>query len=219
MLEAHERGDLRPSTRAVYDGFRAAVDGAVQDLWAGLAPTYDGRSHTLEHVLDRVQEARSGTYVDCHVWLFTPDSLVQQLHELRMLGEVPWYVEQVLPTEPDKLEFGVRLRRLPRSAAPGQPVAGELVSELDVPDWLAESLRGRRTPAEASAEIVRLHQEVEQLRGRLARRRAQVQRLEQRSRRQARRIKRQRRRITAMESSRRWRLGGALLRPFEALRR
>ena len=73
LLEAHELGAVAPSVRAVFDHHRSAVRVRPQDLWAGRPVTYDKRVHDLDYALDRTAAARAGEYVDCHVWLFTPE--------------------------------------------------------------------------------------------------------------------------------------------------
>lgn len=136
LLEAHELGAVAPSVRAVFDHHRSAVRVRPQDLWAGRPVTYDKRVHDLDYALDRTAAARAGEYVDCHVWLFTPNSLLEQLVELRTLGLSQWVVDTISPTSPDHLEFFVQLRRLPRSGWGPDDVSGE-PRPGDMPDWLA----------------------------------------------------------------------------------
>ncbi len=86
----------------------------------------------------------SGTYVDSHVWLFSPGSFVEQLHQLRLIGRSPWYVDTVRSTQPNENEFMVRLRRLARGRA-GYAFAGEVLPDSPRPDWLDEQIRVRIT--------------------------------------------------------------------------
>ena len=116
LLQAHETRDQRPSIRAVYDHISDAVNISPQDAWTGRVPDADARVHDrsyLDIVLRRYRD--SSDYIDCHVWLFTPQEFVQQLEELAGLGQLDFVVETVVPTAPYELEFFVTLRRIPRS--------------------------------------------------------------------------------------------------------
>ncbi|QNG35989.1 methyltransferase domain-containing protein [Geodermatophilaceae bacterium NBWT11] len=116
MLAAHEDGDTRPSVRAVYDHHAEAVVITPGDAWRGVDPGPAGRIHDLAYVQEQLA-AHAGTsdYIDCHVWLFTPTELVDQLSVLASLGLLDFVVEDVLPTAVDDLEYYVTLRRLPRT--------------------------------------------------------------------------------------------------------
>ena len=86
MLEAHLNQNDRPSVRAVYDHFSTAVDYNHLDLWRGITTSYSARVHTLQEAMDNVERTRSGEYVDSHVWLYTPETFLHQMRELRLLG-------------------------------------------------------------------------------------------------------------------------------------
>lgn len=145
MLQAHEQGDVTPSIRAVYDHFRSHVFTDTPLAWSGQPPAYDQRSRSLDSVLELLDQARTGQYVDAHVWTFTPDSLVEQLVELRALGKSVWTVDRLRATRRNELEFYVVLRRLPRDpAAAASWLESEVPARADMPDWLAETARLRR---------------------------------------------------------------------------
>jgi SAM-dependent methyltransferase len=185
VLEAHERGDTRPSTRAVYDHFRSHVAVGAHPLWEGEPPPgLEARSYALDEVLDRVTRAAEGEYVDAHVWTFTPDSFVTQLAELRTLGRSAWFVEEVRATPRNALEFLVKLRRVPRGSDSTAPIEGELGASQAAPEWVGEQQAAR-------AQVLRLRRRVQRLRSR----------------------------VEAMESSRRWRVGGAVVAPARPLAR
>jgi SAM-dependent methyltransferase len=115
MLLAHRSGDRTPSVRAVYDHHSSVVSIVAVDAWKGEVPLPEARIHDLDFVLAQVDRAvKDGEYVDCHVWLFTPASFVQQLAELGRLDLTSFAVERVVPTAENELEFYVRLRRIPR---------------------------------------------------------------------------------------------------------
>ena len=119
MLQAHQQGDLVPSVRAVYDHLRTATTLSARDAWSGRRPPLDSvRSHSLDNTLAHVDRARSGEYVDCHVWTFRPSSFIDQVNELGRLGLCELVVETVRNTRPGQLEFYAVLRRLPRDRSP-----------------------------------------------------------------------------------------------------
>lgn len=119
MLQAHQQGDLVPSVRAVYDHLRTATTLSAKDGWSGHRPRLDEvRSHSLDNTLAHVDRARSGEYVDCHVWLFRPSTFIEQVNELGRLGLSELVVETVRNTRPGQLEFYAVLRRLPRDRSP-----------------------------------------------------------------------------------------------------
>lgn len=134
MLLAHQRCDQRPSVRAVYDHYRYAVQLDARTLWTGASPGPGHRIHGLDYVLDRMALAERGTYVDCHVWLFTPASFVEQMGELGELDLFPFAIDKLVPTARNELEFYVLLRRLDRdldSAGRAAARAGGITAWLD----------------------------------------------------------------------------------------
>jgi hypothetical protein len=180
MLEARELQATRPTTRAVYDYFSAAVHNDVRELWAGLPPSYDQRMHTTAQALDKVAEGRSGTYVDCHVWLFSPESFLEQMHELRTIGESSWIVDSMHPTRHHQIEFMVRLRRIPRGQDTKGEQPGELLATAQVPEWLAEQSNGRLRVAMVESELDAARRDVRRLERRLARRGAALAKVRKR---------------------------------------
>lgn len=112
MLLAHGSADVRPSVRAVYDHFSRCVHLDPLHIWHGGGP--GERMYDSDFVLAKIAEAEAGEYVDCHVWVWTPASFVEQLAELAALDLLPFAVDQVVDPDVDDIEFFVRLRRLPR---------------------------------------------------------------------------------------------------------
>lgn len=139
MLQAHELGERVPSVRAVYDYKRGHAAVGARALWAGKPVGYEARIHSLEQVREFVEQARAGSYVDSHVWLFTPGTFLEQLVELRTLGLSQWRVESLVPTRPDELEFYAVLRRLPRSGDWPTELFEEEPRPGTMPDWVAEA--------------------------------------------------------------------------------
>jgi SAM-dependent methyltransferase len=162
MVQAHLDGDTRPSTRAVYDHYAGAVDYNHENLWRGERPFYDGPRFAEGTAEEQLQRTLKGEYVDSHVWLFTPDTFLRQLRELRLSGRSEWFVDAIVPTPRDEIEFRVRLRRIPRGTdATVADYAGEVVAEGDRPEWVeqqaswhqAETLRERITTLESLLEL------------------------------------------------------------------
>jgi hypothetical protein len=190
-LAAFERGDTRPGIRAVYDFFSTVVDVNTTGLWRGQRPPGWGRRiHDLPYALAAMERTRAGEYVDCHVWTWTPDALVQFLRDLRALDLCEWYVEQLVEV-PDSVEFHAVLRRLPRGQVPSQANVEEPGRDLDMPDWLFDDWSAR-------ARVRELEQQVRVLR---------------------RRNRRLRRRLSDLEGSVRLRVGTAMVAPLSAVRR
>lgn len=119
MLQAREQGDVVPSVRAVYDYISAASTITAADAWGGRRPGLEGsRAHGLDMAIEHVKKARAGEYVDSHVWMFRPSTLIEQINELGRLGLCEFTVESVRNTRPGQLEFFAVLRRLPRDRTP-----------------------------------------------------------------------------------------------------
>lgn len=119
MIEAHEREDARPTSRAIFDHFSETVDAPAAELWRGWVPSDEHVIHGVDYAWQQVGAARRDqTYVDCHVWLFTPGSFVTQLRTLAHLGLVDLTLDRVVPTAEGELEFYAVLRRVARDPDP-----------------------------------------------------------------------------------------------------
>jgi SAM-dependent methyltransferase len=114
MMLARENGDLTPSVRAVYDHFSSVVAVDIAGAWRGRTFGAESRLHDIGMAMAHVDRRRQGIYVDCHVWLFTPSSLTEQIRELGLLGLCDFVVDRMDPTSRDQQEFYAVLRRLPR---------------------------------------------------------------------------------------------------------
>jgi SAM-dependent methyltransferase len=121
MLLAQASADSRPNLRAVYDHYSRCMHIDTERVWNGGAA--GPRMYGLDVVRAKMEAAAGGTYVDVHVWVWTPASFVAQLAELAGLDLLDFVVEQVVDTAHGDLEFYARLRRLPRALdAPGRAV-------------------------------------------------------------------------------------------------
>lgn len=150
-LVAYEEGHTRPSVRAVYDFYSTVVDVSPGRLWSGARPPgRAARMHDTQAALRHVENARSGAYVDCHVWTFTPESLLEQVKELRALGLCEWYVERV-QLRRGTVEFLALLRRVPPGVSEADLPEPPLASDL--PDWLEGEWRVRERVRELRAKL------------------------------------------------------------------
>ena len=186
MLQAHYSKDQRPAVAAVYDHFSSAVHFDPKGVWKGELPTFDDRIHPSEQAQHMVARSLAGEYVDCHVWLFTPDSFVHHLHELRVAGLSSWIVERINPTPLYHLEFQVVLRRLPRAGVSAEDVADEVLPESIRPIWVTDGAAA----AEPDLVTAALQRRVKRLESRVARKNQALRRLRRRVKRQGRKLAR-----------------------------
>ena len=178
LLAAHEAGDVVPSVRAVYDYKRGHVGTNAPALWRGEVPGYDKRLYTLEQVVEQVDRARRGEYIDAHVWTFTPGTLLEQVVELRRLGLAAWRVESLVPTRRDSNEFFAVLRRLPRGGSwPASLFDDEPRPEHEMPDWVAEQAQLKARQRELRARLEQRKQRIAHLEQQLRRARGEVREL------------------------------------------
>lgn len=202
MLQAHDLGETRPSVRAVYDMFRTAVTVGAGDAWKGEVPGQEARKHDLAGTMCQVQRARDGEYVDCHVWMFTPASFVDQIAELGHLGLCDFGVETIVPTAENDLEFYAVLRRLPRGLTPDELGAARAAGLLAFSKnhQVAEPVQAEAE--RLSAGIAALHAELD---GQILAATQRAKELEDE--------------LMAVKASERWRLGGLAAVPGSAMKR
>ncbi|WP_127480270.1 methyltransferase domain-containing protein [Nocardioides pantholopis] len=171
-LDAYEEQRTRPTPGTVYDFFSTVVSVNTAELWSGgRPPGRSARIHDLNSVRSQVEQARAGEYIDCHVWTFTPEALLEQVQELRELGLCEWYVEHVEPSR-GTVEFLAVLRRLPRDgdrSVPAEPTVSD-----DVPSWLADEVQARDRLRKVRGSLQAERQRVRVLRRRNQRLRARL---------------------------------------------
>lgn len=116
-VEAHLTGRRRPSLRQVFDACALSVPVDIGLAWRdGLDP-----GAARAEVMGRIPGAyalaqnllRSPRYTDCHCWVFTPASFLDLMEEFALLDAFPFAIEAFHPTEPDQIEFQLRLSALP----------------------------------------------------------------------------------------------------------
>ncbi len=177
MIQAHELGETVPSVRAVYDYKRGHAYTKAPDVWRGEPPGYETRVFPLETVLAEVEKARSGEYVDAHVWPLTPGALLEQLIELREIGLSEWMVQALTVTQRNENEFFMVLQRLPRGGTwPEELLAQEPKPEHAMPDWLVEWVELRAKKTELQDRLKRRRQQVTKLEAEVARLRGELDR-------------------------------------------
>jgi hypothetical protein len=64
------------------------------------------------------------TYIDAHVWIFTPVAFLDMAEMLAAMGLFAFEIVAFFPTEPGSIEFQVRLRSVADSA---DPVVGDSI--------------------------------------------------------------------------------------------
>jgi hypothetical protein len=202
MLQAHDLAETRPSVRAVYDMFRTAITVGAGEAWKGEVPGEEARKHDLAGTMSQVQRARDGEYVDCHVWMFTPTSFVEQIAELGHLELCDFGVETIVPTAENDLEFYAVLRRLPRGLTRDELVAARTAQGLEISDTPQARVPTKAESQRLNAEIAALHAEFDE----------QILASTER----ARELEDE---LTQVKASERWRLGGLAAIPGSAVKK
>lgn len=141
MIQAHLTGDRTPALRAVFDHFRSAVHVGSPERWAGRPVGETDVIHGLAEAMAKTEVARTGEYVDCHVWLFTPEEFVVQMNDLSELGLTDLYVSALVPTARDEIEYYAALSRMPRGCTEKEAVRTRELAKRRVMDSLAQAPR------------------------------------------------------------------------------
>jgi len=230
MLQAHELRETRPSVRAVYDMFRTIVTVGASDAWEGVLPSQEGRKNDLIGTINQVERARDGEYVDCHVWMFTPASFVEQINELGRLDLCDFVVETIVSTPQNDIEFNVVLRRLPRALKGGQLCAARAAGVLEISD--TDPVRDRhqaeleRLATENAARQAELEdlllaatQRAQELEGSVLAATERAQGLEGSVLAATQQANKLADELARVKTSERWRLGGLVALPASAVKR
>jgi SAM-dependent methyltransferase len=97
VFSSYVTQQTRPSPMQVFDHFRW--------YWR------DGREvYSRSHALDQARRAMR-EYVDCHCWVFTPESFCCLAEAVAESGLVPFKLDLVTTTEPGEIDFFVRFIR------------------------------------------------------------------------------------------------------------
>lgn len=112
LIDAHLRGDKRPSPGAVFDS--VAYD-ALRDGKIGWVPSSRGRlalNSDIAHAQRMLTYSQtSPEYVDVHMWRYVPSSFELIMNDLRAVGLIELGISG--PIAPCGTEFFVQLARVP----------------------------------------------------------------------------------------------------------
>ncbi len=120
LVDAHVRRLRRPGARQLFDHFFWARDLGAEPIASGrVAPSDPSLEPDARNLLElcRITEAEGG-YLDCHCWVFTPESFVGALDLGSRLGLLPFEIAAFAETEAGSDEFHLSLRRLSDELAP-----------------------------------------------------------------------------------------------------
>lgn len=119
LVDAHLRGVRRPTAQHAFDHFAHVVEADAGALWRdGEAAGPFKRMHDDAHGLFAARQAMQG-YLDCHCWVFTPESFMDSLRRLAALGLFHFEVIGMDETRHGEIEFFVSLRALDQSRHAG----------------------------------------------------------------------------------------------------
>jgi hypothetical protein len=205
LLQAHEDGDVRPSTRAVYDALGTHVQVDAKALWKGRRPPgRNARTYTPEQMRGILDAQGHGDYIDAHVWVLTSQTLLEQVKELRALGMCDWRVES-LRDVPGGIEFRAVLRRLPRDVEAADLGFVEPELKHDLPDWVHEEWSARKRVATLETRLEQARRRERRFRREARRQRARADRLQDQ--------------LGRVRGSTAMRVGRAVIAPATAVRR
>lgn len=112
VVDSYERGSKAHSKGKIIDHFFNQV--YCKDSGTFIPPIYSNnleeyRTYNEKELLNALDEAREGLYVDCHGWVFTPVSFEILLYELRVLGYTDLSMQSLYVPFGRSLEFFVKL--------------------------------------------------------------------------------------------------------------
>ncbi len=111
VVDAHLRGDLRPTPGAVAEHHLRACTKGGRHAWPVWWPGRFRRIHSDKEIIEAFEAACRQEYRDVHVWRFTPESFARLMDDLTRLGRSS--LELVAPPQASGLDFTVCLRRKP----------------------------------------------------------------------------------------------------------
>ncbi len=110
ILRASEEKATKPQLWQVVEHFYYHQKVDLEQIWAGNPPRQFTPRFSLREAFQRAT-AREGRYTDTHCWVFTPESFVQVISDLRTSGYIGFDVETVQDTQRNTNEFRVILRK------------------------------------------------------------------------------------------------------------
>ncbi len=162
LVDAYVRRLRRPGARQLFDHFFGARDLAAEPIASGrVLPSDPSLEPDAANLLElcRITEAQ-GDYVDCHCWVFTPQSFLAALDLGSRLDLLPFEVAAFAGTEPGTDEFHISLRRLADDLTPQARRARFLESRArfapaPTPQPNVEELALRARTAQAELDALR----------------------------------------------------------------
>lgn len=92
IVDAHLRGDVRPTPGAVAEHHLRACKKGGRVAWSWWWPGRLRKIHTDKEVEEAFEAARRGEYLDVHLWRFTPESFLWLLDDLKRLGMMDFVI-------------------------------------------------------------------------------------------------------------------------------
>jgi SAM-dependent methyltransferase len=115
VIDAHLRGDVRPSTGAVVEHYLKQSNRMGLPTWSKLSKANFAEPepyHSLAKVMEMYGRSHSGEeYCDVHVWSFSPNSFLDIIEDLRRLGFLKEF-EIISQPVAREYEFLIALRRI-----------------------------------------------------------------------------------------------------------
>jgi glycosyltransferase involved in cell wall biosynthesis/SAM-dependent methyltransferase len=142
LLDA--KGRTRHSPGTLFDAAAYFAERGSAGAWSKAGPIVPFRlPNTLEQARASFSAGSDGTYVDSHMWRFTPASFQLLILELNLLGEIPWDIVCLEPA--DAVEFYAWLQQR-KVQLPADAVATRRLSLL------------RQTVLETNEQVAQLEQ-------------------------------------------------------------
>jgi SAM-dependent methyltransferase len=116
MLDAYFRKAKVPTTKHLYDNFTMVCTVDQAKAWRGeIDPERLQRIHPPGLAMQFVRRAlESNEYLDCHCWVFTPQSFIGALTTLMQEELLPFEIAAFCETQYGELEFFATLRSVRR---------------------------------------------------------------------------------------------------------
>jgi hypothetical protein len=110
MIRVHGEHLQRPDVWQLTEAFYYHMKVDLPAIWQGNIPRKFVPRFTLTEAHEMAKE-KSATYTDAHCWVFTSESFVQCMEDLRSAGSFGFYVIQLEEPQPGTNEFRVLLMR------------------------------------------------------------------------------------------------------------
>ncbi len=147
VVAAWLRGDRQPPIETIFECLVMSVEVDARVAWQEDLLARDWQPLIRERLTDATAFVRDlqahQRYVDVHCWVFTPLSFLDLADQLNVLGFFPFRIADFYPTEPDSLEFSVRLVA---AGAEDSEMIGESIAHARAMAGSRESSRPQSAP-------------------------------------------------------------------------